>query len=99
MDTESLLKQCEGATLKELDEIISELKIQRRDLFNSMYKIVEVFPGVRIEDKIEKETGFACYHKPVEGYTMGRGTHCIVIPVEQYTEELKKKLVETYDNL
>ena len=53
--------------------------------------------GERIDEKIKNETGFHCYHKPCEGYSMGRGTHVIVIPIEKYSDDLKTELKSKYD--
>lgn len=63
-----------------------------------MYKVVKVYPGIRKVEMIESETGFDCFHAPCEGYSAGRGTHNIVIPIEVYTEELEKELIKKYDD-
>ena len=92
-----IIKQCSDLSLAEIEALRYELLILYRDKFESMYKTVEIYPGKRIEEKIKKETGFHCYHKPCEGYSMGRGTHVIVIPIEKYSDDLKTELKSKYD--
>lgn len=92
-----ILEQCKELSLSEIEELRYDLLLMYRDKFNSLYKTVEIYPGERIEEKIKKETGFDCYHKPCEGYSMGRGTHVIVIPIEKYSYDLKKELILKYD--
>ena len=92
------IKYCkEVLTIYEIDNLIEQFIRIRKDKFNSQYKTVCIYPGNRIENKITKETGFECYHKPCEGYSMGRGTHVIVIPIEKYNEKLKDYLISKYD--
>ena len=92
-----IIKQCSDLSLTEIEALRYELLILYRDKFESMYKTVETYPGEIIEEKIKKETGFRCYHKPCEGYSMGRGTHVIVIPIEKYSDDLKTELKSKYD--
>ena len=92
-----IIKQCSDLSLTEIEALRYELLILYRDKFESMYKTVEIYTGERIEEKIKKETGFPCYHKPCEGYSMGRGTHVIVIPIEKYSDDLKTELKSKYD--
>ena len=92
-----ILKQCEELSLVDIDALRYELLILYRGKFEALYKNVEVYPGERIEEKIKKETGFHCYRKPCEGYSMGRGTHVIVIPIEKYSDDLKNQLKSKYD--
>ena len=83
--------------MTEIEALRDELLILYRDKFNSLYKTVEVYPRERIEDNIKKETGFHCYYKQCEGYSMGSGTHVIVIPLEKYSDDLKNQLKSEYD--
>ena len=92
-----IIKQCSDLSLTEIEALRYKLLILYRDKFESMYKTVEIYPGERIEEKIKKETGFHCYYKPCEGYSMGRGTHVIVIPIEKYSDDLKTELKSKYD--
>lgn len=96
MNKEEIIQYCTNFSISELDYIRDELRYLRNEKFDNTYKVVEVFPGTRLVEKIKKETGFHCYHKPSEGYSMGRGTHVIVIPIEKYSEELEKELIEKY---
>ena len=94
-----ILELCEELSLSEIEELRYDLLLMYQDKFNSLYKTVEVYPGERIEEKIKKETGFHCYRKPCEGYSMGRGTHVIVIPIEKYSDDLKNELISKYDDV
>ena len=94
-----ILELCEELSLSEIEELRYDLLIMYQDKFNSLYKTVEIYPGERIDEKIKKETGFHCYHKSCEGYSMGRGTHVIVIPIEKYSDDLKNELISKYDDV
>ena len=98
MSIEEIYNNCLELTISELDNLKDKLKDLRNEKFNNIYKIVEIYPGERIESKIIEETGFYCYYSPCEGYSMGRGTHYIVIPIEKYSDSLKKELIEKYDD-
>lgn len=75
---------------------LQNLRIEYDNHFNELYKTIKVYPGKNIVPKIKIETGFHCYHEPSQ---YGRGTHVIVIPYNKFSEELKKQLHETYDDL
>jgi hypothetical protein len=92
-----ILKQCEELSLADIDELRYELLILYRDKYEALYKTVDIYPGERIEEKIKKETGFHCYHRPCENNSMGRGTHVIVIPIEKYSDDLENQLKSKYD--
>ena len=94
-----LISKFEELSIEELDDLIEVAQDKREEKFDDAYEIVEVFPGSRIEEKIKKETGFHCYHKPCESYSSGRGTHVIVIPKKDYCENLKQALIRAYDEL
>lgn len=97
MNKEEIIKYCNKFSISELDYIRDELEYIRNEKFDSTYKTVKVFPGSKLVEKIIEETGFYCYHRPCEGYSMGRGTHVIVIPIEKYSEELEQQLIKKYD--
>lgn len=94
MSVEEMYNNCLELTISELDTLRDKLKDLRNEKFNNTYKVVEIYPGERIESKVTEETGFYCYYRPCEGYSMGRGTHYIVIPIEKYSDSLKKELIE-----
>ena len=93
-----ILEQCKELSLSEIEALRYDLLIMYQDKFDSLYKTVEIYPGERIEEKIKKETGFHCYHKSCEGYSMGRVTHVIVIPIEKYSNDLKNELISKYND-
>lgn len=93
-----IVKLCEDKEISELGDLIALLKDLKLDKYNKTYKEVRIHPGTRIEDKIMKETGFICRHEKADNYSAGRGTHIILIPIEQYTNELKQELIDKYDD-
>ena len=93
-----IIKQCSDLSLTEIEALRYELLILYIDKFESMYKTVKIYPGEIIVEKIKKETGFHCYHEKVDSYSMGRGTHVIVIPIEKYSDDLKNELISKYDD-
>lgn len=95
---EYVINKCKKLSVDEISYIIEQLQYLQRDKFESLYKTINIYPGEIIVDKIKKETGFECYHESCKGYSMGRGTHVIVIPIEKYTDDLKKELIEKYDD-
>ena len=98
MNIEEIYSNCLDLSISELDNLKDKLQWLRNEKFNNTYKVVEIYPGERIEEKIKKETGFHCYHKSCEGYSMGRGTHVIVIPIEKYSNDLKNELISKYND-
>lgn len=91
-----ILQQCDALSLCDIDELYNELRKLWWKKYNAKYKRICIYPGADITEKIKIETGFNCHHESC-GYSMGRGTHVIEIPIEQYTEELEKKLKDDYD--
>jgi len=93
-----IFEMCKGLSLSDIMSLREELRDLYREKFDSMYKTVRIHPGERIEEKIKAETGFHCYHEPAPGYSMGRGTHVIVIPIDKWSEDLKNSLIAKYDD-
>jgi hypothetical protein len=93
-----LISQIETLSLEEISTLIESAKDIYTQKYNSQYKKVYIYPGEYIVDKIIKETGFHCYHVKPRDYSLGRGTHVIVIPIEKYSEELKEELIKKYDD-
>jgi hypothetical protein len=93
-----ILKKCSDLSLSEIQNLRDDLAELYREKFNITYKTVRIYPGKRIEEKIKEETGFYCYHEKADSYSMGRGTHVIVIPIEKYSDDLKNDLVSKYDD-
>lgn len=99
MTKKEIIQAIKELSLKDVFSVLGNCKDIYRDKYRETYVEVCIHPGERIEDKITEETGFKCYHKPVnQEYSAARGTHVIVIPKEQYTEELKERLVKKYDD-
>ncbi len=99
MDKKSIIEEIKKLTLEDVSWILDWVKDIQSSKYDEKYIRVIIHPGENLTQKIKKETGFYCYHKhSVQQYTAGRGTHYIVIPKEQFTEELKKKLIEKYDD-
>jgi len=95
----ALQELCSDLSLNEISDFRAYLYDLYQAKYNFLYKEVVIHPGERIEEKITKETGFKCFHKvPMQEYFAGRGRHVIVIPKEQYTEELEKELKNKYDD-
>ena len=91
MTNQEILEIASNKNLEEIDRLIYLLRDMRSSKFNSMYKVVEVYPGNRIEKEITKATGFHCYH--TRGDTISsRGTHTIVIPIADYSTQLETEL-------
>lgn len=95
----NILEQCKDLSLQEIYRLREELSFMYRDKFEASYRTIHVYPGERLVEKIKEETGFHCYHKPSEGYSSGRGTHVIVVPIEKYTDQLVQELTEKYNIL
>lgn len=93
-----IYKQCTELSLIEISELRDKLSLLYEDKFDSMYKKVYVYPSEQMEEKIKKETGFHCYHNKCNGYSNGKGTHVIVIPIEQYSYRLRNELINRYDD-
>ena len=66
------------------------------NMYTEMKPISE--PIIEKETKITEETGLYCYHRPCSNYSMGRGTHYIVIPIGKYSDDLKEDLIKKYDD-
>ena len=98
MNIEEIYSNCLDLSISELDNLKDKLQWLRNEKFNNTYKVVEIYPGERIESKVTEATGFYYYHKHSKGYSMGRGTHYIVIPIEKYSDSLNKELIEKYDD-
>lgn len=92
-----ILKQCSDLSLSEISELRENLADLYREKFDSLYKTVKIYPGEIIADKITEETGYRCYHTKSNAYSRGRGTHVIVIPIAEYSDDLKNKLISKYD--
>jgi len=99
MTNQEVIEAYSSKSLGEIQSLRSELYDLYCKIYNSRYKEIRIHPGEIITDKISKETGFRCYHQvPRQEYSAGRGTHVIVIPKEQYTEELAQELRNKYDD-
>lgn len=89
----------DGLTLEELEYCHSASKMTFWEKYHKKYRDVSIYPGSNITRLITDETGFECRHVPCEGYSAGRGTHKIRIPIEQYSEKLEQELIRKYDSL
>lgn len=99
MNKKEIIEAIKELSLEDVSSVLGICKDIYEDKYKKTYTEVYIYPGERIEDKIHEETGFYCYHKPVEQeYSAARGTHVIVIPKEQYTKELEQNLVKKYDD-
>jgi len=93
-----LLKKLNDLSISELDKIIEEARYIRRDKFHNTYEVVKVYNyDGNISKLIQKETSLSVQHtQEMEGTI---GTNNIIIPKEQFTEELKKELLLKYNNV
>ncbi len=96
--TQEILSQCKNLSLEDIDYLIGQLRDLYSERFNSVFKVVKVYPESNIVERIKTETGFHCYHKPYKECDGCRGTHIIVIPIEKYSVELERELISRYDD-
>lgn len=93
--TDQFIEHFKTLSLKEQAVIINELTDLRRDHFNEIYKVVEIYNAhANISDVIRRCTAFETYHRGKPGT---QGTNHVLVPRELYTAELGKALRDYFD--
>ena len=98
MAINNILELCKELSHNELYDLILSLKELHKKKYKDVFVEIRIHPGEYIVTTIIKETGFYCYHEKAIDNPMGRGTHIIAVPKEKYTNELKKELINKYDD-
>ncbi len=95
---QTILDQVKDYSLNELSELVYQLKDIQSNKYRDTYKNINVYNGSgNITDKIHRDTNLQCYH--VSSNIGGVGTNVIMIPLDRYTEELEKELIDKYTNV
>jgi len=83
-------------SIDKLDHLIGNLRDIRTEKFHKEYEVIKIYnTRGNISETIQKETNFRCYHVGKSGYC---GTNTIIIPRNQYSEDLKSQLISKYDS-
>jgi hypothetical protein len=86
-------------TLKELSNSSAILKEMYFDKFHNTFITVDIYNSKgNISSKIQEETGYQTYHESSK-LSCGIGTNVVLIPKELYTLEIKKELLDKYNNV
>ena len=96
---QNILDQVKDYSLNELSELIYRLKDIYRDKYRGTYRTIDIYNmSCNIVDRIKSETGYSCYYLPAERSGC-IGTNVIEVPLDKYTEDLEKELIDKYTNV
>lgn len=99
MSNDQLIEVILRREVSDIKYITNKLNIYLQNLEPQFVLFKIINSEGNIAERIQKETGFECYHKyPIQVMTASRGTNYIKIPVEEYTEELENKLKSKYES-
>jgi hypothetical protein len=93
-----ILKECSKFSINELTSLIHELENIHSKIYWDTYTEVYVYPKSNIAKQITKETGFKCRYYYTD-YPTEKNLHIISIPLEKYSKQLEKELIEKYGKI
>lgn len=98
MSNDQLIEVILRKEVSDIKYIANKLNLHLQNLEPQFVVFEVVNSEGNISEKIQKETGFECYHKhPVQVMTASRGSNFIKVPKEKWNDKIKQQLLKYED--